>query len=256
MTRLAVLSDVHGNLLALEAVLADIKAQGAPDAYWVLGDLVAFCPWPAETLARLRALPNVAFLQGNTDRYLVTGRRPVFPVRSPEDWAHMPIRLAERDANFRWTVERLSYADYEFLRDLPPRLEMEVEAGSPHPYGRVVAVHATPTDDETVLIPETPDAQIRPYLSDLGARLLLCGHTHRPMDRTVDSIRLVNDGSVGLSLDSDPRPAYALLDFAGDQCNITVRRVEYDLEAVVAELERVEHPGQKWVGRILREARA
>jgi len=76
------------------------------------------------------------------------------------------------------------------------------------------------------------------------------------MDRTVDSVRLVNDGSVGLPLDGDPCPAYALLDFAGDQCNVTVRRVEYDLEAVIAELERVEHPGRKWVSRILREARA
>ena len=256
MTRLAVLSDVHGNLLALEAVLADIKAQGASDAYWVLGDMVAFCPWPAETLARLRALPNVAFLQGNTDRYLVTGRRPVFPVRSPEDWAHMPIRLAERDANFRWTVERLSYADYEFLRDLPPRLEMEVEAGSPHPYGRVIAVHATPTDDETNLYPDTPGEDVRPHLAGLDTRLLLYGHTHRPVDRIVDSIRLVNDGSVGLPLDGDPRSAYGLLDFEGDRCAVTIRRVTYDREAVIAELERVTHPAREWVSRVLREARA
>ena len=253
MTRLAVLSDIHGNLLALEAVLADIQAQAqnAPAAYWVLGDLVAFCPWPAESLARLRALPNVAFLQGNTDRYLVTGRRPAAPVRSLEDWARMPATLAARDANFRWIVEHLSYADYEFLRDLPPRLEMEVPG-----YGRIVAVHATPNDDETNLRPDTPDDQVRPHLAGLDVRLLLYGHTHRPVDRVVDSIRLVNAGSVGLPLDGDPRPAYALLDFEGDRCNVTIRRVEYDPEAVIAELERVEHPGRAWAGRILREARA
>ena len=249
MTRLAVLSDVHGNLLALEAILADLAAQGTPDAVWALGDLVAFCPWPTETLARLRALPGIALLQGNTDRYLFTGRRPVFPVRSPEEWATMPTRLAERDANFRWTVERLSYTDYEFLRDLPPRLEMEVPD-----YGRVVAVHATPTDDEATLYPDTPDDQIRPHLSGLEARLLLYGHTHRPMDRVVDGIRLVNDGSAGLPLDGDPRPAYALLDFAGGQCAVTIRRVAYDVEAVVAELERVEHPARAWVTRTLRHA--
>ena len=253
MTRLAVLSDIHGNLLALEAVLADIQAQAqnAPDAYWVLGDLVAFCPWPAESLARLRALPNVAFLQGNTDRYLVTGRRPTMPVRSPEDWERMPESLSRRDANFRWTVEHLSYADYEFLRDLPPRLEMEVPG-----YGRIVAVHATPADDETNLYPDTLDDEIRPHLAGLDARLLLYGHTHRPVDRTVDSVRLVNAGSVGLPLDGDPRSAYGLLDFEGGRCAVTIRRVEYDPEAVIAELERVEHPGRAWVGRILREARA
>ena len=237
-------------MLALEAVLADVEAQGAPDAYWVLGDLIAFCPWPAEALARLRALPNVALLQGNTDRYLVTGQRPIAPVRSPEDWATMPTLLAGRDANFRWTVERLSYADYEFLRDLPPRLEMDAPG-----YGRVVAVHATPSDDETVILPDTPDDQIRPHLSGLDARLLLYGHTHRPLDRIIDGVRIVNDGSVGLPLDGDPRPAYALLDFEGDQCNVTIHRVEYDLEAVVAELERVEHPGRTWAGQTLREAR-
>jgi len=255
MTRFAVLSDVHGNLLALEAVLADIHAQGTPDAYWVLGDLVAFCPWPAESLARLRALPNVAFLQGNTDRYLVTGRRPAVPIRSPEDWAHMPASLMMRDALFGWTVERLSYADYEFLRDLPSRLEMEVGARLPYPYGRVVAVHATPNDDETNLYPDTPDDEIRPHLASLDARLLLYGHTHRPVDRTVDSVRLVNAGSVGLPLDGDPRPAYALLDFENGRCAVTLRRVEYDLEAVVAELERVEHPSREWLARMLREAR-
>jgi diadenosine tetraphosphatase ApaH/serine/threonine PP2A family protein phosphatase len=255
MTRLAVLSDVHGNLLALEAVLADVQTQGAPDGYWVLGDLAAFCPWPVETLARLRALPNVAFLQGNTDRYVVTGRRPVLLVRSPEDWAGAPIQLAERDANFRWTVERLSWADCEFLRDLPTRLEMDVGAGSPRPYGRVVAFHANPTDDEVNLLPNTPDGQVRPHLAGVNARLVLCGHTHRPMDRTVDGVRLVNDGSVGFSLDGDPRPAYALLDFAGGECTVALRRVEYDREAVLAELERVQHPGRAFVGRMIREAR-
>jgi len=249
MTRLAVLSDIHGNLLALEAVLADVAAQGAPDATWVLGDLVAFCPWPSETLARLRALPEVAFLQGNTDRYVVTGQRPVAPVRSPEDWASMPAALTGRDANFRWTVKHLSYADYEFLRDLPPRLEMDVPG-----YGGLLAVHATPVDDETNLYPGAPDEEVLSYLAGLDARLVLYGHTHRPVDRTIGGARLVNDGSVGLPLDGDPRPAYALLDFEGGECAVTTHRVAYDAEAVIAELERVEHPARAWLAHILRYA--
>jgi predicted phosphodiesterase len=249
MTRLAVLSDIHGNLPALEAVLADVQARGLPDAAWVLGDLAAFCPWPTETLARLRALPNVAFLQGNTDRYLVTGRRPVFPVHSADDWATMPARLTARDANFHWTVERLSFADYEFLRDLPARLEMDVPG-----YGRVAAVHANAEDDETPLPPDAPDDRVYAFFSGLEARLTLYGHTHRPVDRTVDGIRIVNDGSVGLPLDGDPRPAYALLDFEGGRCDVTIHRVVYDREAVIGELERVEHPGREWVNGILREA--
>jgi predicted phosphodiesterase len=249
MTRLAVLSDVHGNLLALEAVLADIAAQGAPDAVWVLGDLAAFCPWPAETLARLREIPNVALLQGNTDRYLVTGRRPAAAVHSPEDWGAMVAKLVERDANFRWTVERLSYADYEFLRDLPTRLEMDVPG-----YGMIVAVHANAENDETPLLPDTPDDRMRTYFSSLGARLVLYGHTHRPVDRRVDGMRIVNDGSVGLPLDGNPGPAYALLDLKNGDCGVAIHRVTYHRDAVTAELGRVAHPAREWVGGILRNA--
>jgi predicted phosphodiesterase len=250
--RLAVLSDIHGNLAALEAVLADIEAQGEPDAYLVLGDLAAFCPWPSETLARLQDLPEVLFLQGNTDRYLVTGQRPKSPpVRSPKDWATMPDKLVEIGANFRWTVERLSYDDYEFLRDLPTRFDLDVPG-----YGRVVAVHANAQDDETALLPDAPDDEMRDYFADLDARLVLYGHTHRPVDRVVDDLRIINDGSVGMPLDGDPRPAYALLDFEDDACEVTIRRVAYDRESVLAGLERFDHPAKEWVGRLLREARA
>ena len=255
MIRLAVLSDVHGNLLALEAVLADIKAQGVPDVYWILGDLAVFCPWPAETLARLRELPEASFLQGNTDRYLATGRRPETPLaQSPADWTKMPAKLAERDANFRWTVERLSYADYRFLRDLPTRLELDAPG-----YGHVIAVHANAVDDETFLRPEASAAEMREYFAGLDARLVLYGHTHCTMDRTieVDGVRrrIVNDGSVGIPLDGDPCPAYALLDFGDGECRVAVHRVAYDREAVIAELERVDHPAKERIGGMLRKAK-
>lgn len=250
MPTTVVLSDIHGNLPALEAVLADVEAHGTPDACWVLGDLVAFCPWPAETLARLRALPNAVFIQGNTDRYLVTGRRPVVPVHSPDDWRQMGAFLEMRDSLFRWTVERLSWDNYEFLRDLPTRVEREIPG-----YGGLLGVHATPTDDETNWLPSTPDEAIRPHLEGLNVRLLLYGHTHWPVERTVGGVRLVNPGSVGLPLDGIPRAAYARLDSAEDACRVTLRRVEYDRDAVLAELERVNHPARKWVGRLLMEAR-
>jgi predicted phosphodiesterase len=253
--RLAVLSDVHGNLLALEAVLADIETQGEPDAYLVLGDLAAFCPWPSETLARLRELPEASFLQGNTDRYLATGRRPqILPAQSPDDWARMPAKLAERDANFRWTVERISHADYQFLRDLPTRLELDVPG-----YGHVIAVHANAVDDETFLRPEASAAEIREYFAGLDARLVLYGHTHCTMDRTIEidgmRRRVVNDGSAGIPLDGDPCPAYALLDFGNDECHVRLHRVAYGREAVIAELERVDHPAKGWIGGMLRKAK-
>jgi predicted phosphodiesterase len=251
--RLAVLSDIHGNLPALEAVLDDIQARGKPDAYMILGDLVAFCPWPAETLAMLRQLPVALFLQGNTDRYVVTGARPTMPpVDTVGDWKTMPKKLAERDANFRWTVERLSHGDFEFLRDLPTFLDVDVPR-----YGRLAAVHANAVDDETFLRPSVTDDELRVHF-DLDARLMLYGHTHCPMDRTMGRgsarRRIINDGSVGLPLDGDPCPAYAILDFKGSRCHASIHRVVYDREAVVAELKRVDHPAQKWVAGILRKA--
>lgn len=248
--RLAVLSDIHGNLLALKAVLADVRSQGSPDAYWVLGDLSAFCPWPSDTLARLRALPDADLLCGNTDRYLITGRRPAAPVESRLDWERMPETLRVRDATFRWAVEHMSYNDYEFLRDLPTQLQRDVPG-----YGEILAVHATPEDDETNLYPDTPQDQLQVYTSQVDARLILFGHTHRPMDRPVGSVRLVNSGSVGIPLDGDPRPAYALLDFENGDCTVTVHRVAYDRDQVLAELERLDHPGLPWIGRMIREAR-
>jgi predicted phosphodiesterase len=247
MTRIAALSDIHGNLPALEAVLADIVAQSTPDAVWVLGDLAVFFPWPAETLARLRAVPNVFFLRGNTDRLITTGVRPAMPVRSREEWERMGHALAVRDANFQWTVERLSYAEYQFLAALPPEIQTNVPG-----YGLVMAVHAAPGDDEARLLPHTPDEDVRPYLAGVSARVLLGGHTHYPADRMVDGVRLVNDGSAGLPFDGDNRPSYVLLDFEDGECRATLRRVAYDIEVVAEELERARHPMRQWLIHILR----
>jgi predicted phosphodiesterase len=247
--RLAVLSDVHGNLVSLEAVLSDLEKRGAPDSTWILGDLVAFGAWPSQTLARLREIPDVSFLQGNTDRYVVSGRRPAMIAHSPEEWSRIPDRLAVRDATFRWTVRNLSFDDCKFLRDLPTQLVMEVPG-----FGGVLAVHASLDDDETNILPSAPDDELSRILASLRARVMLYGHTHRPMDRSVAGRRVVNPGSVGLPLDGDPRASYTTMDIEGGKCTVTTRRVQYGREAVLKELDRLDHPGRTWVAQILRSA--
>jgi predicted phosphodiesterase len=192
--RIAVLADVHGNLPALEAVLSHLEQQGGAEEIWVLGDLAVFCPYPLEVLERLAALPKARFLQGNTDRYLVTGRRPPqMTIEDESQWKRLPKFLEERDANFRWTVEQLSYRWYSFLRELP----FEQRADIPR-HGSVLAVHASPLGDEVGIWEDTADDELRDMLADIDSSLLLCGHTHHQLERRVDDeTRVVNSGSVG-----------------------------------------------------------
>lgn len=244
--RLAVLSDIHGNLDALEAVLADLEAHGGADKIWVLGDLAAFGPHPSECVARLRALPEVGVIYGNTDRYLTTGQRPEIPVPDEAAWARMQTALQTRDGAFAWTVGQLSYGDYEYLSKLPAEQSLQVEG-----FGWVVGFHAIPGDDEPMRWPDTPDDVLLDDLLDREGRLALCGHTHLPMDRQLDGWRWVNVGSVGLPMDGDPRACYAMLDFDGAAVNVAHRRVAYDVPSVVAKLVA---PNRERIAHILRTA--
>ena len=246
--RIAVLADIHGNLPALDAVLAHLEAQGGAEEIWVLGDLAVFCPYPVQVLERLTALPKARFLQGNTDRYLVTGRRPSqIAAEDESQWKRMPALLEQRDANFCWTVEQLSYKWYSFLGELPFRQGMDNSG-----YGSVLAVHASPVGDEVGIWEDTADSDLRDVLASTDARLLLCGHTHHQLERWLGEVRVVNGGSVGLPLDGDQCAAYAILDFVGDECQVAFHRVAYDVEEVIARLEELEHPALEWVGTRLR----
>ncbi len=249
--RIAVLADVHGNLPALEAVLSHLEAQGRAEETWVLGDLAVFCPYPEQVLERLAALPEARFVQGNTDRYLVTGRRPPqMAVKDESQWKRVPEFLEEREGNFRWTVEQLSYKWYSYLRDLPVELDIDVPG-----YGSVLAVHASPLGDEVGIWEDTPDEELQEMLAGIDARLLVCGHTHFQLGRWLDDrVWIVNSGSVGLPLDGDQRAAYAILDFEGGDCWASFHRVDYDVGQVIAELEEVGHPAVEWVGTRLRLA--
>jgi predicted phosphodiesterase len=248
--RIAAVADVHGNLLALEEVIAQLEQQGGWDEIWVLGDLAVFGPYPARALERLAALPQVRFVQGNTDRYLVTGRRPPqMAVENESQWERLVISLEERDANFRWTLSQLTYRWYTFLRELP--FEQRVDLPG---YGSVVGYHGSPLGDEVGIWSETTDEELREILHGTKCRRLLCGHTHRPLERSVDGTTVVNVGSVGLPLDGDQRAAYATLTIENGECQVVIHRVEYNVDQVIASLNEVGHPAIDWVGTRLRMA--
>jgi predicted phosphodiesterase len=240
--RLAVLSDIHGNLLALEAVLKDLEQLGGADKIWILGDLVAFGPRPVECLDKITALKDTKVISGNTDRYLVTGQRPhIDPPKDESEWQAIQKMLNERDANFNWTVSKLSFANYESLAKLGHNLEYEISG-----YGWAVGYHGAPGNDEGFITPEMPDHDVLDQLLDREGRLAFGGHLHVAMDRTIGRWRVVNVGSVGMPNDHI-RATYAMVSFDENMLKIDLRRVDYDVEAVIRDLQQSGNPSWEWV---------
>src|SRR5215203_3310936 len=166
----AVLCDIHGNLPALNAVLAELH-DDAPDAVVIGGD-VAAGPMPLEVLARLRTLPwPVLWLRGNADRVVVMAY---------DDDAPPEIRAHPLWASDAWTAARLPRADRDFLATLPPLVRLEV-AGR----GEVLFCHGTPRSDEERITVFTPDERLAAILQPAGTALVVAGHTHRQFDRSV-----------------------------------------------------------------------
>src|SRR5713226_4634187 len=216
--RVAVLSDVHGNVRALEAVLADM---GAVDLVVANGDLLAFGPRPAETLAALRGLPNVLYVSGNNDRYLVERRWEAEP---SDGWE------AEAFANLRWTADAIGVEGLDFVASWPFQQRIALGKGA-------MVVHASPLADNIGMFPWTPDAQLGHMVRAVEEPLVICGHTHLVMDRRPDGHRVISDGSAGFPFDRDVRPSYIILDDSTGKVELDVRRVTYDADAAMRDLE-------------------
>jgi predicted phosphodiesterase len=241
--RLIALSDIHGNSIALDAVLAD-AASWHPDAYWVLGDFAAVGFDPIGSLERVVALPNAAFLRGNTDRCLVTGERPgatLDQVRAD------PSRLGsfvETAATFAWTAGALALTRWPaWLAELPVELRMTLPDGT-----RLLGVHASPgLDDGRGVRPIDGPDDLRPLIAGCEADLVLVGHTHWPSDHLVDGVRIVNLGSVSNQPAPDLRASYVRIEADASGYRLEHRRVDYDHAAVIAEVERLRHPGGAFI---------
>jgi putative phosphoesterase len=207
--RVAGLFDVHGNLPALEAVLAEVP----DDAAVVVGGDVALGPQPSETLERLRSLgERVRWLRGNCDRELDPAERGLAP------------------ADFlAWARERLTAEQIAFLHGLPERLELDVDG-----LGRVLFCHASPRNDEEIVLETTPDERLAPVFTGVEAQVVVCGHTHLQFDRRVGELRLVNAGSVGMPFEDEPGAYWSLLG-----PDVELRRTAFD----DSELAELGYPG-------------
>jgi predicted phosphodiesterase len=244
--RLALISDIHGNTIALDAVLRDIENKGGVDELWVLGDLAALGPDPIGVLDRLAERPNTRFLRGNTDRYVTQGDRPPpTPEQVLEKPELMPT-LLEINRSFAWTQGALAVTGWlDWMKALQVELETRLPDGT-----RLLGVHASPgTDDGAGFASKDNDGEIIGRLMDTKADLVCTGHTHDAVDRKVGRWHIVNLGSVSNQLGPDKRASYVLLHAGEDTYQVEHRLVEYDTQAVISRLEKIDHPGINFIRR-------
>jgi putative phosphoesterase len=201
--RVAVVSDVHGNAVALEAVLAEIERE-APDLVVCCGDLT-WGPLPEDTIELVGSLRTPAlFVRGNAERALLEGSE------SP----------TERE---RWLLERHSEDGLAFLATFVEQGTVEIEG-----LGPVRFCHGSPRSDEELVTPETPEERVRAMTAAIPERVLVTAHTHLQFDREVAGIRSVNSGSVGMPYEGRPGAFWALLG-----PDVELRRTDYPLERAV-----------------------
>jgi len=224
--------------VALDAVLADIQSQGEVDAYWVLGDFAALGYDPVTPLEKVTALSHASFTRGNTDRYVMTEDLPVQPQKALEDPTLLP-QVIEAIRSFSWTRGYLSAAGWlDWLMNLPLEVRLTLPDGT-----RLLGVHASPgRDDGPGIQPQHSDDTLEQRLAGCEADLVMVGHTHVPLDRQVESMRVINLGSISNPVTPGLQATYVLLDADKHGYSIQLRRVDYDREAVIKAIEQSGHP--------------
>ena len=224
--RFALLSDVHANLPALNAVLRDIEQRGNIDAVFHLGDLVGYGPWPNEVAERIAAA-GIAGVAGNYDSTVAFGYDHCgcrYEDARQEQLSHI---------SYEWTRAHVSSRTRAFLCALPFRIDIRPLGG--HRAGpTVVLIHGNQTLNTVYVTEDRSDDFLLVMGRSLGARagdVVAFGHTHTAWHRVIGGIHYVNTGSVGRPKDGDPRAAYIALDVTEDAISPALARVEYDVES-------------------------
>ncbi len=230
--KLAVLSDTHGNLNALEAVLADIEDIGVSQIV-CLGDVASFGPQPRETLRRVQAL-GCPVVIGNADAAML---EPV-----PDD------TTAHFSDVIHWCAKQLTEADRDFIRTFQQTVRLEL-GGVP-----ILCFHGSPKSYSDIITATTPDEELSTFFKD-RAPLMFGGHTHTQLLRRYQNLTFVNPGSVGLPFEiladgtvrNPARAEYALVEVINAQPSVTFRRVPYDLAPLLEAVRESGMPhGESW----------
>ena len=229
MQSVTIFGDIHANLPALEAVLADIEARDLSPLY-CLGDLVGYGTFPNEVTATIRER-NIPTLMGNYDQGVGN---------SSDDCGcayTSPVAEALGKRSIAWTNQNTSADNKLFLTQLPAQFPLQLGEL------RVRLVHGSPRKINEYLFADRPDATLERLLDMADAEVLVCGHTHIPYHRILPSGRhVVNAGSVGKPKDGNPQACYIVLEANNSDLKVTFRRIPYDVERAAQAIEASDMP--------------
>lgn len=217
--RVAIISDIHGNMQALEAVLTDIEKENC-EKIFCLGDLAMAGPEPVKVIERIKSLykqGKIEVIQGNTDEMIGNFNDEILQRVKK----HAPIMANALVSDAKIIPTGLK----EFLKNLPPQKELEIEGL------RVLLVHGSPRKNDENIMPDMPIEQIEEMVAGTDTDLIFCGHTHLPCGyQTSKKQTIVNDGSVGRPFTPEPKACYVIADFKDKSFQIQHKFVEYDRE--------------------------
>jgi putative phosphoesterase len=222
--QVAVISDIHANLPALNTVIEHALQQGC-DEFWNLGDTVGYGPFPEETVQVVRRL-NGYSIRGNYDRKVLA-----YP-KKKDAWRKkkQPLKFIA----FGWAYKHLSKESRKYLKNLPTGVHTRED-----PF-EILLTHGSPASDEELILPSTPGDRLREIGDSAGAQIILCGHSHIPFDFRYENWRFINPGSVGRPGDQDTRTSYTILDFWDSGMTVRHFRLPYDLNPI---LNAISHAG-------------
>jgi putative phosphoesterase len=234
MTKLAIIADIHANLVALEATLSDIKTRGISDIV-CLGDVANFGPQPVETLERVKEI-NCPVVMGNSDANVLHPRQEVDPVVTDVE---------------SWCAQQLKEEHKNFIRSFEPTVKLELSGL------KILAYHGSPKSYHDSITAETPDETLTSYFENHKADLFVGGHTHEQFIRRYFDKRVMNPGSVGLPYVMKRGSSnglnlavteYAILEVTKHEPNVTFRRVRYDVKALEQAVNSANMPhGEHWL---------
>lgn len=239
MIKIAVISDIHGNMQALEAVLKDIEAEKC-DKIFCLGDLAMAGPEPVKAIEKIKELQNMKdfiLIQGNTDEMIADYSQAVI-----DKVKAFPVMAKALENDVKIIPDNLK----EFLRNLPKQVQVEFEGV------KVLLVHGSPRKNDENISPDLPIEKIEEMLVGVDADLILCGHTHIPCGyQTSKRQTVVNDGSVGRPFTPNPQACYAIITFTSGDFEVKHKFVDYDKQKASEILAKRDFEGADKLAKVL-----